>query len=46
MLDPLLVVEPGGQRCLECDKPVLSLLALASRAPGPSLAPRVMVPWL
>lgn len=25
MLDPLLVVEPGGQRCFECDKPLLSL---------------------
>ena len=25
MLDPSLVVEPGGQRCFECYKPFLSL---------------------
>jgi hypothetical protein len=25
MLDPLLVVEPGGQRCFEWYKPFLSL---------------------
>jgi hypothetical protein len=25
MPDPLLVIEPGGQRCFECYKPFLSL---------------------
>jgi hypothetical protein len=25
MLDPLRAIEPGGQRCFECDKPFLSL---------------------
>jgi hypothetical protein len=33
MLDPVLVVEPGGQRCFEYDKPFLSL-SCAWRRPG------------
>jgi hypothetical protein len=34
MLDPLLAVEPGGQRYFELSKPLLSLSLLMVAVPG------------